>query len=56
MIKTTDGRFRSTNVTKFLPDYGDISKFDTFRREMEKNKRLSQVDNNVVSTFELVPL
>lgn len=56
MIKTTDGRFRSTNVTRFFQDYGDSSKIDTFRREMEKNKRVNRVEENVVSTFQLVSL
>lgn len=58
MIKTTDGRFRSTNVSKFVNYFGGAlqeGKIDPFRNHMTQSKHLSHKDP-YVNNFEILVL
>ena len=60
MIKTTDGRFRSTNVNKLVNNFGatiDVIGRDKNRKQLETtNKKKDSNEEQQINTFEIVTI
>ena len=61
MIETTDGRFRSTSIMKYINTFGDVKsildqpKYDSLKKQLN-SKRLSDQEDKFVNNYELMTL
>lgn len=61
MIKTTDGRFRSTSIMKYINTFGDVKgvldepKYDSIKKQLQ-NQKIQDNEDKIVNNYELMTL